>query len=348
MTDGRSASGSSSRAAARRASVFVRSWSQPISRIASASRSPKRSQADQLVVALAAQRPVLGRGGQRPVHPRDVVVEGRRGRRGSPGPGGPAPGRPGPLPRPPAPRRRGPAGPSRSAAPPSATGRPGARPPGCAPARGTPARPRGGPRCAPSAPTAGAAPRANSANTASPMSPAACERRSQRRTSSASNSARRTLWSSRSRSNRARGGQPGRIQRLDGGEVGLLLGDLVLDRVPAGVAQAVVLAVDPEVGGHDRVVREQAPDAGLDEVVEAVVERARVGRGRRSREILAAEQCGHGSSGAAGLGGAPVWVVRRLRRCRPRSPLGSGRSRAGPRRPRPPPCRCRRPSPRGA
>ena len=96
------------------------------------------------------------------------------------------------------------------------------------------------------------------------------------------------------------GGQPGRIERLDGGEMALLLGDLVLDGVPAGVAQAVVLAVDPEVGGHDRVVGEQAPDAGLDEVVEAVVERAGVGRGRRSREILAAEQCRHGSSGAAG------------------------------------------------
>ena len=96
------------------------------------------------------------------------------------------------------------------------------------------------------------------------------------------------------------GGQPGRIERLDGGEMGLLLGDLVFDGVPPGVAQAVVLAVDPEVGGHDRVVGEQAPHAGLDEVVEAVVEGAGVGRGRRSREILAAEQCGHRSSGAAG------------------------------------------------
>ena len=35
--------------------------------------------ADQLVVALAAQRPVLGRGGQRPVQPGDVVVERRAG-----------------------------------------------------------------------------------------------------------------------------------------------------------------------------------------------------------------------------------------------------------------------------
>ncbi len=65
------------------------------------------------------------------------------------------------------------------------------------------------------------------------------------------------------------GGQPGRVERLDGGEVGLVRDDLVLDGIPAGVAQAVVLAVDPEVGGHDRVVGEQASDAGLDEVVEA-------------------------------------------------------------------------------
>ena len=107
------------------------------------------------------------------------------------------------------------------------------------------------------------------------------------------------------------GGQPGRIQRLDGGEVGLLLGDLVLDRVPARVAQAVVLAVDAEVGGHDRVVGEQAPDAGLDEVVEAVVERARVRRGRRSREILAAEQCGSWFLRRRGVDAAlRRWAVR--------------------------------------
>ena len=37
------------------------------------------AQADQLVVALATQRPVLGGGGQRPVQPGDVVVERRAG-----------------------------------------------------------------------------------------------------------------------------------------------------------------------------------------------------------------------------------------------------------------------------
>ena len=113
------------------------------------------AQADQLVVALAAQRPVLGRGGQRPVHPGDVVVERRSGAVDRPVQAGQLRARPG----------------RSSAASRTSANRPGRSfgvaqlhllpqadlgPDGPAAGlrRGRRARPRGGPRCARGAPRA--------------------------------------------------------------------------------------------------------------------------------------------------------------------------------------------------
>ena len=105
--------------------------------------------------------------------------------------------------------------------------------------------------------------------------------------------ARRRLWISRSRSKRAGRRQAGRIDRLDRREVGLLGGELVEDRVARAVAEAVVLGVDAEIGPDDRVVADDPPEARLDEVVEAVVERARVRRPGRGGEVDVLESVGH-------------------------------------------------------
>ena len=79
------------------------------------------------------------------------------------------------------------------------------------------------------------------------------------------------------------------VQRHDRREVRAVVGDLLEDGVAAGVAEPVVLGVDAEQRRVDRVVHEQASDAGLDEVVEARVERPLVGRGLGSRQVDAAE-----------------------------------------------------------
>lgn len=76
-----------------------------------------------------------------------------------------------------------------------------------------------------------------------------------------------------------RRGEAGLVQRLDGGEVRAVRGDLLDDGVVARVTEPGVLGVDAEVRREDRVVDEQAPDPGLDEVVQAVVEGSRI-RGR--------------------------------------------------------------------
>ena len=102
-------------------------------------------------------------------------------------------------------------------------------------------------------------------------------------------------------------GEPGVVERLDGREVRPIRGDLGQHGVAAGVAEAVVLGVDAEVGRERRVVDEQAADAGLDQVVQAVVQGPAVGVGRGSRELDVGDSFAHRSSGARGLLGATRW-----------------------------------------
>ncbi len=126
------------------------------------------------------------------------------------------------------------------------------------------------------------------------------------------------------------------IDRLDGGEVRPVGPDLVEDRVPARVPEPVVLGVDAEHRREDRVVLEQAADARLDEVVQPLVHRPGVGRGRGSRECHVGESLGHRSSGTRGSRRAATRGPARARVLRPRCPRARGRGPArspgGPRR----------------
>ena len=79
--------------------------------------------------------------------------------------------------------------------------------------------------------------------------------------------------------------QPGLVQPLDLREVLLLRPELRQDDVAAAVAQPVVLGVDAEVGRQQRVLVDQAAEAGLDEVVEAIVERPAVGCRRGTGQV---------------------------------------------------------------
>ena len=101
-------------------------------------------------------------------------------------------------------------------------------------------------------------------------------------------------------------GEAGVVQRLDLGQVRAVRGDLGEHGVAARVAQPRVLGVDAEIRGEDRVVRDEPPDAGLDEVVEAVVERAGVGRGSGPRERDGGQLVGHRSSQRPRFGRASV------------------------------------------
>ena len=75
------------------------------------------------------------------------------------------------------------------------------------------------------------------------------------------------------------GRQPGRIDRLDGCQVGPVRGDLAEDRVALAVGEPAILGVDPDERREVRVVADDPPEARLDEVVEALVERTAVGGG---------------------------------------------------------------------
>ncbi len=78
--------------------------------------------------------------------------------------------------------------------------------------------------------------------------------------------------------------QPGGVQRLDRGEVRAVGGDLGQDRLAAAIPQLVVVVVDAEIRGGDRVVAHQPPEPLLDELVEPIVERATIGGRRRPRQ----------------------------------------------------------------
>ena len=64
------------------------------------------------------------------------------------------------------------------------------------------------------------------------------------------------------------GGQPGRVDRLDRGEVRAVRRELGEDGLAAAVAEQVVVLVEAERGAEDRVVADEPHEAGLDEVVE--------------------------------------------------------------------------------
>ena len=99
-----------------------------------------------------------------------------------------------------------------------------------------------------------------------------------------------------------RRGQLGRVDRLDRGQVRPLVVDLPEDRVAARVAEPVVGVVEPEPGGEQRLGRDDAPEARLDGVVEALVGGAGVrARGRPGQgSIVDPAGGGHGSLGQAG------------------------------------------------
>ena len=98
------------------------------------------------------------------------------------------------------------------------------------------------------------------------------------------------------------GRQPGRVDRLDGREVGPVGGDLAEDGVALPVAQAMILGVDADERREVGVVADDPPEALLDEVVEALVERTAVRGGSRawSGRALRASVGSTQSSRAAG------------------------------------------------
>ena len=87
--------------------------------------------------------------------------------------------------------------------------------------------------------------------------------------------ARRTLWSSRSRSKHRGGRQAARVDGLDRGEVRAVAIELREDGLAAAVTEQVVVLVEPERGAEHGVVPDEPDEARLDEVVERVVERPR-------------------------------------------------------------------------
>jgi hypothetical protein len=73
--------------------------------------------------------------------------------------------------------------------------------------------------------------------------------------------------------------QLGRVDRLDGRQVDPVGGDLAKHGVALAIGQPVVFGVDADERREVRVIPDDPPEATLDQVVEAVVQRAAV-RGR--------------------------------------------------------------------
>ena len=87
----------------------------------------------------------------------------------------------------------------------------------------------------------------------------------------------------------------GRVDRLDRGQVLALVGELAEERVAAAVAEQVVVVVEAErPSPRTGLSRDEPDEPGLDEVVEAVVERAGRGRRRGARERRGGTWVGHG------------------------------------------------------
>ena len=280
-TVGSSASGSISRAAAMRASLCSASCCQPISRMSSASSPSNARRRDELVVALAPERPV--------VDARASVPCSQSAYASTAAPAAPRPARGGA-----ARRRRG----RRSPAATTSSNRLGSSRPSrsrarchsrtCGHGRPRPAlvevrRRRleaAGDRASRSA--SGAKSRANSRNSPSPTSSRAVDRRSQVRRTSVSKIARRRLWVSSSRSKRASADRPA------GSSASMRRGGPARRRAPGGPRRGFRRrggrrpSWRPEVRRRDRVVADEPPEAGLDEVVELLVERAGLGARRRA------------------------------------------------------------------
>jgi hypothetical protein len=85
-------------------------------------------------------------------------------------------------------------------------------------------------------------------------------------------------------------GQRRRVDGLDRREVGLVVFDVPEDPLPRGIREAIVPGVDPQVRRPGRLLLDDAPEARLDEVVEAVVERPRLNGCRRPGELDAPER----------------------------------------------------------
>ena len=215
----------------------------------------------------------------------------------------------------------------------------------CAPPRDGGAPPRAGRRSPPDARRAGRG-RARTAGTTRRRS---CRARASAAPRSADSSVskmlRRRLWISRSRSKRTASDSPAGSSASIAAEVLAIRRELGQQRLAAPVAQDVVVLVDPEVRGGDRVVAHQPAEAPLDEVVERVVERSLIGRRRRARQRGSAgwrdgqgSSCGWSVPGRSRTGRfgpertavRPVW---RLARSHPswawsrRAPRASRRSR---------------------
>ena len=77
--------------------------------------------------------------------------------------------------------------------------------------------------------------------------------------------------------------EPGRVDRLDLGEMLAVRLELGQDRLATAVAEQIVILVETERRCEDRVVADEPDETGLDDVVEALVERpgtaAGAGRG---------------------------------------------------------------------
>ena len=96
--------------------------------------------------------------------------------------------------------------------------------------------------------------------------------------------ARRTLWSSRSRSNDAVGDRPAGSIASTAARCARSASSSAEDGLAAAVAEQVVVLVQAERGAEHRVVADEPHEARLDEVVERVVERPGVGRRGRARQ----------------------------------------------------------------
>ena len=97
--------------------------------------------------------------------------------------------------------------------------------------------------------------------------------------------------------------QPCRVEGFHGREVLALVLELAEDGIAAAVTEEVVIVVEADRGGEDRVVAKQPDETGLDEIVELVVAWPGGRRGLRARERSDGSWLDHlgMTSGAPGL-----------------------------------------------
>src|SRR3954453_23759890 len=103
----------------------------------------------------------------------------------------------------------------------------------------------------------------------------------------------------------------------------LVIGELLEDGITAAIPEPAVFGVDAEVRPDERVFAHETPEAGLDEVVQTVVERAGVARRRRAAQDDVMQASGHESLLGVSLVLRPVHI----RRAAPRWPGEMGPAR---------------------